>query len=667
MSHLYYTYGAENAASSPPSVQQHPAHRRSPQAWSADPRRPSAQLSLSQLADLSSSPPQSLSTALMNSARPVPPSSRPTAYDDNLFQIMGKGFNDHSQPYPSQSPPLRAPQQAPPYPQAHQPSTVFDPSDFPSLGTVGAHPSIQPSSSSILDTNASIDHTLTNPSLSAPTLNGMPPYQDLYSLGAYADSRVKAVDALTGSSAPSEFSMQSEDFPALGGGASASTALRPVNAQPALANGAAPFQIDTSSMRTSLTKSSVPDSFYDRKLSAVSSQPHSILGRANVRQDASRMQQRTTRLPNGYAVNDTMSAMPPHHPSTSHLAQQQHAFRAMSSTSPRRSAATAASHAQPLFQVRTRQLDVERRPEQHEPVDVREAPSLHNLPIHNTKATLQPDSRLSRSRLPNGQSSGAVASDILASVVKGNATEDFTATMSASAPITGLAPASAQTSIPTSAPTPPSASIPTASAPTSSAPTPTAFPSEKFGMLSLLPLVSTSGSNARQDRVLPIGVDLTALGLNLSSTEPLYKTFYNPWEGGQGKSGDLDFSGSSQKNQEPDFRLPTCYYMQAPALRTNHFTKFQLETLFYIFYIMPHDVLELLAAVELYKRNWRYHKTLKLWFTSPELEKNSGYEGGYIYFDIKSWGKREFHEANQSFIKGFMTQEELGAVRIPPL
>lgn len=184
-------------------------------------------------------------------------------------------------------------------------------------------------------------------------------------------------------------------------------------------------------------------------------------------------------------------------------------------------------------------------------------------------------------------------------------------------------------------------------------------------MLSLLPLVSASGANVRRDRVLPIGVDLTALGLNLSSTEPLYKTFYNPWEGGQGKSGDLDFSGSSQKSQEPEFRLPKCYYMHAPALRTNHFTKFQLETLFYIFYIMPHDVLELLAAVELYKRNWRYHKTLKLWFTSPELEKSNGYEGGYIYFDIKSWGKREFHEANQSFIKGFMTQEELGSVKIP--
>jgi CCR4-NOT transcription complex subunit 2 len=55
--------------------------------------------------------------------------------------------------------------------------------------------------------------------------------------------------------------------------------------------------------------------------------------------------------------------------------------------------------------------------------------------------------------------------------------------------------------------------------------------------------------------------------------------------------------------------------MQPPALKTSHFGKFQLETLFYIFYNMPRDTLQAYAATELYNREWRYHKDLKLWFT----------------------------------------------------
>ena len=39
--------------------------------------------------------------------------------------------------------------------------------------------------------------------------------------------------------------------------------------------------------------------------------------------------------------------------------------------------------------------------------------------------------------------------------------------------------------------------------------------------------------------------------------------------------------------REPDYVLPYCYYMNPPALKTSHFSKFQLETLFYIFYNMP--------------------------------------------------------------------------------
>ncbi|KAI0564650.1 hypothetical protein FGB62_25g531 [Gracilaria domingensis] len=571
-------------------------------------------------------PPQPLSAAAtaMNSARPVPQPSRPSPYEDNLFHIMGKGFADPSQPQPVSSPPPRPAQQPQTYTQPHPTSTVFDPSDFPSLGAVGAHAAMQPTTSSILDNNPPIDHNLTNASLSAPTLNGIAPYQDLYSLGAYADSRVKAVDALTGSSAPSEFSMQSEDFPALGG-ASASAALRPVNASSAIANGA--YQLDTSSMRSSLQKAPLSESFYDRKLSSVSSQLPSVLGRVNVRQDAtaSRMPQRSTRLPNGFTGNDALSSLQLHHAPNSHVSSQ-HAFRDLSSTSPRRNATSSASNGPQIFQMRARQAELERRMDDYEPLDTREAVLRHNISSQSSKPAPAQESRFSRARMANGQSTNSSDAHVMQSRSRASAIND------GNGKTTG------------------------------------AFRSDKFGMLSLLPLVSSGGNISRKDRVLPIGIDLTALGLNLNSHEPLYKTFHNPWEGGQGRAGENEFGGLSQKGQEPEYRLPTCYYMQAPALRTHHFTKFQLETLFYIFYIMPHDVLQLLAAVELYKRKWRYHKALKLWFTC-DLDTSSGYEGGYIYFDIKSWGKTEFHEVNdnQSFIKGFMTEDELASVKIPPL
>jgi len=66
------------------------------------------------------------------------------------------------------------------------------------------------------------------------------------------------------------------------------------------------------------------------------------------------------------------------------------------------------------------------------------------------------------------------------------------------------------------------------------------------------------------------------------------------------------------------------------------------KTLFYVFYSMPRDQMQELAAQQLYMRNWRFHKERKIWLTrdpSAELiEKTEGYERGlYICFDVKLW------------------------------
>jgi len=206
---------------------------------------------------------------------------------------------------------------------------------------------------------------------------------------------------------------------------------------------------------------------------------------------------------------------------------------------------------------------------------------------------------------------------------------------------------------------------------------------------------------------LALGTDLTTLGLNLNSSEVLYATLASPC---------LDVPTRA----EPDYVLPFAYYMQPPALKTSHLAKFTLETLFYIFYAMPKDTLQVYAARELYKRDWRYHKELKLWFSrataaaaaeaaaaaagkkeaagggvgAPKLDasgkpvpssgspstdaasagggaggasgisssSSSGDASTYLYFDLAAWERRVFRETHLLQPQKFMTEEELTAL-----
>lgn len=103
--------------------------------------------------------------------------------------------------------------------------------------------------------------------------------------------------------------------------------------------------------------------------------------------------------------------------------------------------------------------------------------------------------------------------------------------------------------------------------------------------------------------------------------------------------------------------------MQPPALKTGHLSKFQLETLFYIFYALPKDVLQAYAAQELYTREWRYHGELKLWFkraTSSDGITISSATPQYLYFDINSWERRLFNgNMNQNVTSGFLSEEDV--------
>ncbi|EOY34184.1 NOT2 / NOT3 / NOT5 family isoform 4 [Theobroma cacao] len=92
---------------------------------------------------------------------------------------------------------------------------------------------------------------------------------------------------------------------------------------------------------------------------------------------------------------------------------------------------------------------------------------------------------------------------------------------------------------------------------------------DPFGLLGLLSVIRMSDPDLTS---LALGIDLTTLGLNLNSSENLHKNFGSPWSDEPAKG-------------DPEFTVPQCYYAkQPPALHQGYFSKFTVDTLFYIFY-----------------------------------------------------------------------------------
>lgn len=151
---------------------------------------------------------------------------------------------------------------------------------------------------------------------------------------------------------------------------------------------------------------------------------------------------------------------------------------------------------------------------------------------------------------------------------------------------------------------------------------------DKYGLLGLLNVIKMEDKDLN---LLALGYDLTTLGLNLNSPEfNLYTTFASPWN-------------DTPTRIQPEFTLPTCYYLEQPLPLNKHFAKFTDETLFYIFYSMPKDVCQVLSAKELHRRKWFYHITLKIWLQKipgTEISKtNTNEKASFLYFDCQTWKK----------------------------
>lgn len=155
---------------------------------------------------------------------------------------------------------------------------------------------------------------------------------------------------------------------------------------------------------------------------------------------------------------------------------------------------------------------------------------------------------------------------------------------------------------------------------------------DQFGMLGLLGFLKAAETDPSLASVT-FGTDLTALGLDLTATDMLYPVFAGPW------------SERPLRVYEIDHPVPSEYLVNSSIrekLQQITLKRYHEDTIFFLFYMFPNDMLQIAAAIELYGREWRFHKEEKVWITrAPGIapsEKTSLYERGtYYIFDAKLW------------------------------
>jgi len=89
------------------------------------------------------------------------------------------------------------------------------------------------------------------------------------------------------------------------------------------------------------------------------------------------------------------------------------------------------------------------------------------------------------------------------------------------------------------------------------------------------------------------------------------------------------------------------------------FDKFDTDTLFFIFYYQQGTYQQYLAARELKKQSWRYHKKYLTWFQrheEPKVTAEDYEQGTYVYFDYETgWCQRI--KSDFTFEYGYLEDE----------
>lgn len=157
---------------------------------------------------------------------------------------------------------------------------------------------------------------------------------------------------------------------------------------------------------------------------------------------------------------------------------------------------------------------------------------------------------------------------------------------------------------------------------------------EKSGMKGYLALAEGPNPTLRS---LMRGQDLAALGLNMNADQSLISSYAGP------------FAAPNTHPLRPldnDFSVPDCYTVKKVAPLHTRINSFSDETLFYIFYSMPRDYMQVLVGQELMERKWRYHMREQMWMMRDENSQGYAYneeqtseQGYYIWWDKNLWKK----------------------------
>mmetsp|Transcript_9112 Transcript_9112/g.15903 ORF Transcript_9112/g.15903 Transcript_9112/m.15903 type:complete len:631 (+) Transcript_9112:92-1984(+) len=165
---------------------------------------------------------------------------------------------------------------------------------------------------------------------------------------------------------------------------------------------------------------------------------------------------------------------------------------------------------------------------------------------------------------------------------------------------------------------------------------PSGPPPDKWGFLAIMPLLKMADPDAT---MLALGTDLTTLGLDLNSNANLHRNLVSPLS-------------DHPIKVEPEYELPACYKHAPQRLQPGYLSRFKEETLFYIFYSMPADEAQLIAADELSTRGWLFHRRMRMWMLpAPGLTQKTprGEQGAFLVFNPTLWEVEQKQDLEVSY------------------
>lgn len=140
---------------------------------------------------------------------------------------------------------------------------------------------------------------------------------------------------------------------------------------------------------------------------------------------------------------------------------------------------------------------------------------------------------------------------------------------------------------------------------------------------------------AAEYKAVSRGQDAASFEHHIAAGQSLLRTYPGPFAGP---------NAFAPRPLDSDFQIPDCYIVQNVAPIQQRISGFTEDTLFYIFYTSPKDIIQEEVATELMSRKWRFHMKEKMWLTRDDatsnpviIEKDVCEQGYYIWWDYRSW------------------------------